>query len=65
MLDMNGRVWDKEGAIRQGREGEFGLEERARRTLELREMSEERVSRKNAIAAAIGSAIYEVKTETI
>lgn len=63
MRDMNSRVWDKEGVIRQRRE-DFGLDELGRRTLDLREMSKERVGRKNAIAAEARLPFYEVKTET-
>ena len=65
MRDMNGRVWDEESAIRQGREKEFGLEAMGSRTLMLRDMSKERVGRKNKIAAEAGSNFYEVKTEVI
>ncbi len=64
MKDINGRVWDREAAIRQGREKEFGLEEMGRRTLELRDLSKERVAWKNMIAQAVGLDFYEVKTET-
>lgn len=65
MKDINGRVWDLEGAIRQGREEEFGLEEMGRRTIELRELAKERYGWKNKIAAAVGSDFYEAKTEII
>ena len=65
MKEWNGNVWDKESAIRQGREKEFGLEEMGARTLYLREMSKERVARKNKIASESGSVFYEVKTEVI
>ncbi|MFM2330909.1 MAG: hypothetical protein RLZZ26_416 [Candidatus Parcubacteria bacterium] len=64
MHDMNGRVWDKEGVIRQRRET-FGLDELGRRTLDLREMSKERVARKNVIASEAKLSFYEVKTETV
>lgn len=65
MYDINRRVWDRESAIRQGRENEYGLEEMGRRTLELREMSKERVAWKNKVATEAGSRFYEVKTETV
>ncbi len=61
MKAINARVWDKEGAIRQGREKEFGLEEMGRRTLELRDIGKERVAWKKKIAQSVGSDFYEVK----
>jgi hypothetical protein len=64
MKRINGRVWDRESAIRQGREAEFGLEEMGRRTLELREIQmKERIPWKNKVAEMIGSSFHEVKSE--
>ncbi|MBI2610930.1 hypothetical protein HYW60_03270 [Candidatus Kaiserbacteria bacterium] len=64
MKAANGRVWDRESAIRQGREQEFGLEEMGRRTLELRDIQmQERIPAKNKVAFAIGAPFYEVKTK--
>jgi hypothetical protein len=64
MKTANGRVWDREAAIRQGREGEFGLEEMGRRTLELRDIQmQERIPAKNKVAFAIKAPFFEVKTE--
>lgn len=63
LKEINGRVWDKESAIRQGREKELGLEEIGRRTLQLRELSKERVAYKRKIAEAGGLAFYEIKQE--
>lgn len=63
MKKANGRVWDRESAIRQGREGEFGLEEMGRRTLELRDIQmQERIPAKNKVAIEIGAPFYEIKT---
>ncbi len=61
MKAINGRIWDIEGAIRQKREGEFGLEEMGRRTLALRHIGAERVSFKKKIAEVVQSDFYEVK----
>lgn len=64
MKTANGRVWDREAAIRQGRENEFGLEEMGRRTLELRDIQmQERIPAKNKVAFAINAPFFEVKTE--
>ncbi len=63
MKKANGRVWDRESAIRQGREAEFGLEEMGRRTLELRDIQmQERIPAKNRVALEIGAPFYEIKT---
>ncbi|MBI2612518.1 hypothetical protein HYW59_01745 [Candidatus Kaiserbacteria bacterium] len=63
MKAANGRVWDRESAIRQGREQEFGLEEMGRRTLELRDIQmQERIPAKNRVAFEIGAPFYEIKT---
>lgn len=63
MKTANGRVWDRESAIRQGRESEFGLEEMGRRTLELRDIQmQERIPAKNRAAFEIGAPFYEIKT---
>ncbi|MBI4093965.1 hypothetical protein HY417_03300 [Candidatus Kaiserbacteria bacterium] len=63
MKRANGRVWDREAAIRQGRESEFGLEEMGRRTLELRDIQmQERIPAKNRVAIEIGAPFFEVKT---
>lgn len=61
LKEINARVWDMEGAIRQGREGEYGPAEMGRRTLELRNIGRERVAFKKMIARAAGSDFYEVK----
>ena len=64
MIDANGQVWDRESAIRQGREAEFGLEEMGRRTLELRDIQMQiRIPTKNKVAFAIDAPFYEIKTE--
>ena len=49
--EINGRIWDLEAAIRQGKGGELGLEEVGRRALAMRELNKERIRRKNLIAA--------------
>src|SRR3989344_7041783 len=63
MKEINGRIWDIESAIRQGREGEFGLEEMGRRTLDLRELSKLRVACKKKIAEEVGLDFHEGKAE--
>lgn len=64
MKEANGMVWDRESAIRQGREAEFGLEEMGRRTLELRDIQMSiRIPRKNKVAEAIKAPFFEVKTD--
>lgn len=45
----NLKIWHLEEAIRQGREGELGLEEVGRRALEIRSLNAERVALVNGI----------------
>lgn len=49
LYKLNGDVWDIEGDIRSGNENILGLEEVARRAIELRKMNVKRVDIKNQI----------------
>lgn len=60
LLDVNGRIWDLEGDIRQGKEHQLGLEEVGRRALAIRDLNRERIRIKNLIAQIVGGHI-EVK----
>jgi hypothetical protein len=51
---VNGKIWDLEADIRQGKEGKLGLEEVGRRALAIRELNGERVALKNRIAESSG-----------
>lgn len=61
MRDINGQCWDLEASIRQGKEGELGLEEIGRRALKLRDLNKERIARKNRIAKDSGTGFFEIK----
>lgn len=63
LIEANGKCWDREAAIRQGRDNELGLEEIGRRTIELRDLNKERIALKNKIAEEIGIDFFEVKTD--
>lgn len=63
LIEINGRIWDLEAAIRQGRDDELGLEEIGRRALQIRTINGERVRYKNKIAELIGMDFFEVKTD--
>lgn len=61
LIDINGRCWDLEAAIRQGRDAALGLEEVGRRTILLRDMNKERIAIKNKIAEETGMDFFEIK----
>lgn len=50
LYDVNGLIWDLEAAIRQGKEGELGMEEVGRRALEIRNRNRLRILIKDEIA---------------
>ena len=59
---INGRCWDLEADIRQGKEKILGLEEVGRRALLLRDINSERVALKNKITKDSGLGLPEIKT---
>lgn len=61
LYDINGKCWDLEAAIRQGKEEELGLAEVGRRTIILRDMNKIRVKIKNDITEITGQGIKEIK----
>jgi hypothetical protein len=58
----NAAIWQLEWQVRQGREGELGLEEVGRRALAIRDHNAERIRLKNRIADLTGSPFREWKT---
>lgn len=60
LCKVNSEIWDLEAAIRQGKEGELGLEEVGRRALAIRDKNKERIAIKNNISECVGDFI-EVK----
>lgn len=61
LYDVNGKMWDLEAAIRQGRDGELGLEEVGRRAIEIRKLNGQRVKIKSEIVDKIGLGYKDVK----
>lgn len=62
LYDVNGKIWDLESEIRQGKEGKLGLEEVGRRALAIRDLNADRVKLKNEIARLAGE-FEEVKKD--
>ena len=62
LIDVNGRIWDLEADIRQGKEGILGLEEVGRRALAIRDLNGKRIAYKNEIAKKVGG-FEEVKKD--
>ena len=61
LYEINGKMWDLEAAIRQGKEGELGLEEVGRRAIEIRKLNGERVKIKSSIVDKIGFGYKDIK----
>ena len=61
LYETNKRIWDLEAAIRQGKEGEIGLEEVGRRAIEIRNINGERVGIKREIVSVIGRGYKDIK----
>jgi|SRR3989344_7856478 len=59
--EINGRIWDLEADIRQGKEGMLGLEEVGRRALKIRNINGERIEMKNLITKESQSGYPEIK----
>lgn len=63
LIEANGKCWDIEAAIRQGRDDELGFEEIGRRAVKLRDLNKERIALKNKVAEEIGIDFFEIKTD--
>jgi len=63
LYEANGKCWDLEAAIRQGRDAELGLEEVGRRAIQLRDLNKLRIEAKNRIAEETGMDFFEVKVD--
>lgn len=61
LYKINGRTWDLEADIRQGKEGELGLEEVGRRALKIRDINRERIEMKNLITKESNLGFLEIK----
>ena len=58
---INGRIWDLEAAIRQGKEGELGLEEVGKRAIQIRNTNGERIKVKSEIIEKTGIGYKDIK----
>jgi hypothetical protein len=63
LYTINGRIWNLESDIRQGKEGLLGLEEVGRRALAIRDFNGERIRLKNRITDLIGEKYKEIKID--
>ena len=61
LYEVNGRIWDLEAEIRQGKEKIFGLEEVGRRALLIRDINSERVKIKTEIVEKTGIGYKNIK----
>lgn len=63
LYEINRIIWSLESAIRQGKEGDLGLEEVGRRALEIRNFNNQRVAVKNVINDRTSWCLPEVKVD--
>ncbi len=61
LYKINGKIWDLEADIRQGKEGMLGLEEVGRRAIKIRSINQERVTMKNLITKESKTGYFEIK----
>lgn len=61
LYKINGRVWDLEAAVRQGKDQELGYEEIGKRAIAVREMNKERISVKSKVVETTGVGYKDVK----
>lgn len=60
---VNGKIWDLEADIRQGKEGLLGLEEVGRRALAIRDYNGTRIQLKNEISSLLKEKYKEIKID--
>lgn len=60
---INGKIWNLEADIRQGKEGLLGLEEVGRRALAIRDFNGERIRLKNEITDLVKGKYKEIKID--
>ncbi len=61
LYEANGKIWDLESVIRQGKDGEISLEETGRRAIEIRKSNAVRVGIKSSIVEKIGRGYKDIK----
>jgi len=62
LYEINGKIWDLEALLRQGKEGKLGLEEVGRRAIEIRNNNAVRVAIKNEVVQTIGIGYKNLKS---
>lgn len=61
LKEVNGRIWDLEADIRQGKEAELGLEEVGRRAIAIRGLNKIRVGYKNEMVELYSEGFKDIK----
>lgn len=61
LKEVNGRIWDLEADIRQGKEVELGLEEVGRRAIAIRGLNKIRVGYKNEMVEIYNEGFRDIK----
>jgi hypothetical protein len=61
LVEINGKIWDLEADIRQGKEAELGLEEVGRRAIAIRGLNKIRVGYKNEMVEKFNEGFKDIK----
>ncbi len=65
LLEIHGQIWHLESQLKSGRESELPLEEIGRRAIEIRNLNNQRIKLKNAMAEKLGCTVREIKQDHI
>jgi hypothetical protein len=63
LVSIHNDIWNKESELKSGRDHELSLEEIGRRALEIRNLNNQRIQLKNAMADRLGCSVREIKKD--
>jgi hypothetical protein len=63
LLATHNHIWNKESELKSGKDHELSLEEIGRRALQIRDLNNQRLKLKNAMAERLGCSVREIKKD--
>jgi hypothetical protein len=63
LVSIHNDIWNKESELKSGRDDELSLEEIGRRALDIRDLNNQRIKLKNAMAERLGCLVREIKQD--
>jgi hypothetical protein len=63
LASIHNAIWNKESELKSGRDHELSLEEIGRRALDIRNLNNQRIQLKNAMAERLGCSVREIKKD--